>query len=265
MTEGRYPRAAKGEIRRYAKLQMKKYREEEGLFLGEGLRTVLELLSHLPDERYLVALFVVEDQLMHFPLHEKMYREKVRLIRPEEANRLSGTATAQGVVGIFRQSDRAVSFSEEGKALVVALDNVQDPGNVGTIVRTSAWFGASAVVCGSGTADRYNPKAVRSSAGSLYCLSHYGVSNLCRELVSLQEKGFTVCSSSVQGRDLRACKTWPERIVLVIGNEANGVNREIASIADRLVAIPRGTDGQNGVESLNAAVSAGILLAFLTL
>lgn len=265
MTEGRYPRATKKEIRRYARLQMKKYRDEEGLFLGEGLRTVLELLSHLPDERFLDALFVAEDQLKNLSLHETMYREKVRLIGPSEGDRLSGTVTAQGVIGIFRQNERTVPISDAKKVLVVALDNVQDPGNVGTIIRTSAWFGASSVVCGSGTADRYNPKAVRASAGSLYSLSHYQADDLCRELVSLQENGFTVYSSSLRGRDLRTCDTSLEKTVLVIGNEANGVSREIASIADCQVSIPRGTGGNNSVESLNAAVSAGILLASLSL
>ena len=263
MTEKTYRRAGKGQIKRFAKLQLKKYREKEGLFLAEGLRTTLELIAHLPDESFLTALFVEPDQLHNIP-DRKRLRDKIFLIDPAEGHRLSGTSTAQGVVGVFCQLTGTASFENEKRSLVIALDNVQDPGNVGTIVRTAAWFGVSAIVCGPGTADRYNPKAVRAGAGSVFCVRHYGTGNLRQELEQMRQRGYSICCSSLDGTDFREYDKWPDRMVLVIGNEANGVKKEIMEIADRHVAIPHG-QAEPGVESLNAAVSAAILMARLVL
>ena len=267
MTAELHPHAAKGQIRRFAKLQQKKFRDREGLFLAEGLRAVTELLRHIPDESYLSALFVEPDQLRNIP-HKERLRGKVFLIDPEEGKRLSGTSTAQGIVGIFAQQKgpgaHTVSSMAEDKALVLALDDVQDPGNVGTILRTAAWFGVSALLCGPGTADRYNPKAIRAGAGSVFCLNHYSVDNLQRKLEQMKRSGYGIFCSSLQGRDFRDYDTWPDRMVLVIGNEANGVSKPVLRIADHHITIPRGRTGQ-GVESLNAAVSTGIVLAKLAL
>lgn len=267
MTAELHPHAAKGQIRRFAKLQQKKFRDREGLFLAEGLRTVTELLRHMPDNGYLSALFVEPDQLRNIP-HEEHVRGKIFLIDPEEGKMLSGTSTAQGIVGVFAQQKgpevQTVSSVSEGKTLVLALDDVQDPGNVGTILRTAAWFGVSALLCGPGTADRYNPKAIRAGAGSVFCLNHYSVDNLQRELEQMQRSGFGIFCSSLQGRDFRNYDALPDRMVLVIGNEANGVSKPVLRMADHHITIPRGRTGQ-GVESLNAAVSTGIFLAKLTL
>ncbi len=263
MTEGSYQQASKGQIKRFAKLQLKKYRDREELFLAEGFRTVTELLNHLPEENYLTALFVESDQLRNIP-HEDWLQKKIFLIEPEEGNRLSGTTTAQGVTGVFRQQRgpeiESVLGETEGRSLVIALDDVQDPGNVGTIVRTAAWFGVSALLCGPGTADRYNPKAIRAGAGSIFCLHHYSVHDLQKELGRMRQKGYGICCSSLQGTDFRDFRLWPEKMVLVIGNEAQGVRKSILNMADFRVTIPHG-NAEPGVESLNAAVSAAILMA----
>ena len=144
------------------------------------------------------------------------------------------------------------------------LDEVQDPGNVGTILRTAVWFGADAIVCSSGTADRYNAKAVRSCAGSIYAINHYGVDRLDLELRRFQDQGFCIVGSSLEGKDFREFSSWPEKQVLVIGNEANGISEAVRAVADRLVRIPHGGTSVR-VESLNASVSAAILMERLTL
>lgn len=275
MKDNTYQPASKGLIKRFAKLQQKKYRDREGLFLAEGLRTVRELLAHMPDESYLTALFVERSQLHNVP-HKNRLREKLFLIDSEEGRRLSGTSTAQGFIGIFNQPRQiksedisqdgqpgTVSFDSDNRSLVVALDDVQDPGNVGTIVRTAAWFGVSALLCGPGTADRYNPKVVRAGAGSIFCLDQKSVGDLREELEKMRRSGYMVCCSALDGTDYRDYDGWPEKVVLVIGNEASGVGKEIIRIADRHVSISHGGP-EPGVESLNAAVSAGILLAQLT-
>lgn len=263
MTDKCYQPASKGLIKRFAKLQQKKYRDLEGLFLAEGIRTVTELLAHMPGQDSLKALFI-EPQRAYDVLYDGCPHAKVYLIEPDDSRRLSGTTTSQGVVGVFSQVPEMQSFDREPRSLVLALDEVQDPGNVGTIVRTAAWFGVSALMCGPGTADRYNPKAIRAGAGSIFCLEQKSVDNLLEELETMRQSGYMVCCSTLDGTDYRKYDRWPEKVVLVIGNEANGINREIIRIADRHVSIPHG-GSEPGVESLNAAVSAGILLSQLTL
>jgi TrmH family RNA methyltransferase len=105
---------------------------------------------------------------------------------------------------------------------------------------------------------------VRSSAGSIFGINHYSVSSLSDELRRLVEYGYRIVCSSLEGEDYRGFSTWPGRKVLVVGNEANGICREILLLADRLVKIPHGGD-HAGVESLNASVSAAILTAELSL
>jgi TrmH family RNA methyltransferase len=252
------PPLSRAMLTRYAKLAQKKYRDQEGLFLAEGLRTVRELVDSLPDPDLLVALIVNERD------SETMqwfggFRGRLFRADQEVCARLAQTSTSQGVFGVFRKQS-GERFMPGGRSLVVALDDVQDPGNVGTILRTAAWFGADAVVCGEGTADLYNAKAVRSSAGSLFAVRNYPVKDLAAELRRLQGEGFVVAAASLDGRDYRSFGDWPDRRVLVIGNEANGIGQSVLDIADRLVLIPHAGERPN-VESLNASVSAAILMA----
>ena len=254
------PPLSRAMLTRFAKLTQKKYRDREGLFLAEGLRTVRELIDSLPEPDMLVALIIDEyasDALRWFG----GFRGKLFRADREVCARLAQTSSSQGVFGVFRKQagDR---FAPGRRSLVVALDDVQDPGNAGTILRTAAWFGADAVICGQGTADLYNAKVVRSSAGSIYAVRHYEVPDLADELQRLQEEGFMVAAASLDGRDYRNCGEWPDRRVLVIGNEANGIGQEVLAIADRLVLIPHAGERPN-VESLNASVSAAILMAGL--
>lgn len=254
------PPLSRAMLTRFAKLAQKKYRDREGLFLAEGLRTVRELVDSLPEPEMLVALIIDEqasDALRWF----SGFRGKLFRADHEVCARLAQTTSSQGVFGVFRKQNDGRNLSG-GRSLVVALDDVQDPGNAGTILRTAAWFGADAVVCGEGTADLYSAKAVRSSAGSIYAVRHYAVKDLPGELARLQREGFVVAAASLDGTDYRSFSDWPERRALVIGNEANGIGPEVLALADRLVLIPHAGERPN-VESLNASVSAAILMAGL--
>jgi len=259
------PPVSKARLKLYGKLHQKKHRDAEGLFLAEGFRTVHELLDRLPDGGMLHALLFREGE----PVAGEFLRDlpgKGFTLTEKECRQLSQTVTPSGVFGVFLQQRPAV-FSPErvvGRSSLVALDDVQDPGNVGTILRTAAWFGVDALVCGSGTADRYNAKAVRSSAGSIYALSHYSVDSLESELRRLAACGYTIAASSLEGRDFREFGELPDKVVLVVGNEANGVAPEIQALSHLLLKIPHA--GRTPmVESLNAAVSAGILMERLVL
>ncbi|MBF0585742.1 RNA methyltransferase [Prosthecochloris sp. N3] len=259
MSRPAYPSASREQIRRAARLHRKKYREEERCFLAEGLRTVTELLDRLPHRDSLVTLFVLPE-LLDDLIHKAWYRDRIVLITPEESRKLAGTMTAQGVVGVFRMPREAWTPAPGGQSsLVLALDDIQDPGNAGTMMRTAAWFGADALVCGRGTVDLFNPKCVRSSAGSLYGPAVFSADDLETSLRDLQQQGYAIAAASPEGADIHTLAPWPSRVVLVIGNEANGISREILQMADLRISIRPGAGG-GGVESLNAAVSAAVLM-----
>ncbi len=259
---------SKAKLRQFVRLNQKKFRESEGLFLAEGLRTVRELCLNMPDESLLVALLIREGEA-DAARFAQPFTGKIFSVTEKECLELAQTSSSQGVFGVFRQQregDFTLDSAQEksGRSLMVALDDVQDPGNVGTILRTAVWFGADGVICGAGTADRYNPKVIRSCAGSLYAVRHYGVEHLDLALRRLQKLGYLVVSASLEGEDFREYASWPEKVVLVIGNEANGVSEAVGALSDWLVRIPHGGKVAR-VESLNAAVSAAILMERLTL
>lgn len=254
-----YPPLSKAMLGRLAKLSRKRYRDSEGLFLAEGLRTVSELLDSLPDPSMLHALVLDEAAVGSFD-GLKRFAGKVWLAGADAFARLAQTATPQGVCAVFRKPEPGEFRPASACSFVVALDDVQDPGNVGTIIRTAAWFGAEAVICGPGTADPWNAKTVRSTAGSIFALRIVETPDLSQELQRLQGMGYMVSAAALDGRDYRAVTEWPDRRLLVIGNEANGISPAVLARADRRLLIPH-AGKRPAVESLNASVSAGILMA----
>jgi RNA methyltransferase, TrmH family len=259
---------SKAKFQKYARLHQKKFRDQEGLFLAEGLRTVRELCLNLPGEEMLVALLVWEYEA-EAARFAQPWKDKLFSISEKECSQLAETVTSQGIFGVFRQQRPPDPAAEalpatSDRSFMLALDDVQDPGNVGTILRTAVWFGADALICSTGTADRYNAKAVRSCAGSIYAIRHYGVDRLDLELLRLKKLGYSIISSSLEGKDFREFSSWPAKQVLVIGNEANGISEPAKALADRLVRIPHGGASVR-VESLNASVSAAILMERLAL
>jgi TrmH family RNA methyltransferase len=250
---------SKAMLGRLARLGQKKHRDSEGLFLAEGLRTVTELLQNLPDPAMLYALAVDEKAAEQIDNLER-FRGKAWLAGADDFRRLAQTTSPQGVCAAFRKPEGGEFRPASGRSFVVALDDVQDPGNVGTIIRTAAWFGAEAVIFGRGTADPFNAKSVRSSAGSIFALRIDTTPDLAKTLRRLQADGFTIAAAALDGKDYRDVQEWPARRVLVIGNEANGISSEVLNLANRRLLIPHaGT--RPAVESLNASVSAGILMA----
>ncbi len=145
---------SKAKLQKYVRLHQKKFRDQEGLFLAEGLRTVRELCLNLPEEEMLVALLVREGDVEALRFAQP-WKGKLFSISEKECSQLADTATSQGVFGVFRQQRMAEPAAEallakSVRSFLVALDDVQDPGNVGTILRTAVWFGADGVICSAG-------------------------------------------------------------------------------------------------------------------
>lgn len=248
----------------FARLHDKKYRDLDGLFLAEGDRAVKELLRALPDEHHLVAL-IVREPVDGIPDGLQCHASKVFIAELADFKTLSDTEHSQGIIGVFRRpsfenASLLKNLHRKKRSLVVILDGLQDPGNAGTIIRTAAWFGADAIIGGPETVDYYNPKVVRSTAGSLYALPLIKSRSLAETVRELKEAGYTIYASSPEGLDVRQI-TPAEKAAIIIGGEAHGVSEKVFELSDKRIKI---LGHSEAVESLNAAISAGILMAFFS-
>ena len=240
-------------------LKRRKARDKHRLFVAEGVRAVEELLrSPLTIRGVLVA-----PQLMEAPRGAALAAlVKSRNVDVEEVEAVAfgsaaETESPQGVIAIAAVPDRSLaSLAEDWKGVILVLDAVQDPGNVGTIVRTAAALGAVATVALPGTVDLWNAKVVRSGMGAHF--RHPAFSTTWSELDTFRARtGLELFAADAGGEDVaKASSAPPSRIGLVVGNEGGGLSPETRARADRTIALPLSND----VESLNVAVASGILL-----
>lgn len=246
-------------------LHRRRGRERTGLFLAEGVRTVEELLSSdLVLRGVLVAPALAATERgaeLGRILTADAARCGVELaeVSDTELASAAGTDSPQGVIAIALQPERTfVQVLPSAQFRIVVLDGVQDPGNVGTILRTAEAFGVTATIALGGTVDLWNPKVVRSAMGALF--RQYAFPSSVEELLAFcRANDVAVWSTATDGERLEAGSGAPERLAIVVGNEGNGVSAAMTHAADRTVAIPI-----HGVESLNVAVATGILLYTLS-
>src|SRR4051812_37768669 len=238
-------------------LRRRKSRERHGLFVTEGVRAVEELLR----SPMKVRGFLVSAQFADTPragaLRERIDLTGAALAEVSEAEFVSAaeTESPQGILAIAEVPDARLSGLPGGDSLrLLVLDAVQDPGNVGTILRTAAAFGASATFSLPGTVDLWNAKVVRSGMGAHF--QHPCLSGTWDELDAFRrERSMAVWAADAAGESVSGLEP-PARLAIVVGNEGAGLSHESRAHADRLVALPIAAT----VESLNVAVAAGILL-----
>jgi TrmH family RNA methyltransferase len=238
-------------------LARRRVREREGRFVAEGVRVVEELLKAGLTPELAVISPALEETARGRRLAQALEGPRVRRVGNAELARLADTETPQGVL-VVAAAPRA-DLPEAGQlgGAVLVLDAVQDPGNLGTLMRTAVAFGVSLVVALPGTVDPWNPKAVRAAAGACFRvpIAHVGPETL---LAWSRRHGYTLLGADADGTAVDAV-TVPERLALVVGNEGAGLTPEIAAGVAARVAIP-----MRGAESLNVAVAAGILLYLMT-
>ena len=238
---------------------MKKYRQSNGLFLAEGRRTVQQIIENGRVE--VVEIFATQSGADAFSWN-KTDDLPASLVDVGVFNQLTDTENSQGIVGVCRIPDAKPIFDlKDAQGIIVALDGLNDPGNVGTIIRTASWFGVVAVLVGGGTVDVYHPKVVRSTAGAtgaVPCIH----SRLAPDLAQLEEWGWTVALlDGAEGAESLTTFAGGSKCVWVVGNEAHGVSDELKIPGRARVKIKRAGGGQH-VESLNAAISAGIAVFY---
>jgi len=251
------PALTRSRSKELASLGRKKHRDRLGECLIEGVRSVE---SAVAAGAPLVELLVTEEARADDRMRSILERARVpvHVVAAKDLDRIADTTTTQGVLAVAR-AERVEPDTLTGA--IVALDGVQDPGNVGAILRTAAWFGADAVLAGPGTADPFGPKAVRAAMGGLWDLQIAATNDLAAELRHMRERGLALYGADLDGEPAHA---WSPRheAVLVLGSEAHGLSAAVTALLDARVRIaaPPSADAIRGVESLNVSVAAGVLL-----
>ena len=232
-------------VQSWRSLKDRKGRKETGCFLVEGRKMVEEALhSRFPVE----AVLADESRLaeLSLPANVPVYALPEHVLAA-----VCDTKTPQGVAAVVRMTG-----SESLGSRLVALDGVQDPGNVGTIIRTADAAGLDGVLLSAQCADAFSPKVLRATMGSVFRMGIRVTDNLPGELTRLKEAGFSILSSQLDGTPFYEREPVGERFCLVIGSEGNGVTPEVQQVATHRVKLPM----RGGAESLNAAVAAGIMM-----
>lgn len=234
---------SKSQIKLITGLQQKKYRKQHKMFFAEGLKVVQELL-----DSPLTLVHLYSEPGYFNNIHPTKYTE----VTEAELKKVSALTTAQHCLALFEIPDeKPVPLN----GLSVALDDVRDPGNLGTIIRLCDWFGIETLVCSAACVDVYNPKVVQATMGSLtrvnvmYAdLDHY-----------LQQTKLPVFGTFMDGENIYK-KSLPAEGIIVMGNEANGISENIEALCSERIAIPRFGNLQQ-TESLNVATATAIILS----
>lgn len=247
----------KNELKEIASLQNKKYRKLQKRFIIEGKRLVEQGLS----SRYLCEQILVTpdfEQSNHdFIRLIKISGKSVEVVKSSEFNKISDTKTPQGIAAVMQIPEKQnINFNEE---LIVALENVSDPGNMGAILRNCDWFGVKTIIVSETSADVYNSKVLRSSMGAALTLNIVASENFLETLEDLKSKKFSILTADMDGEPLYSYE--PQRKnVIVFSNEANGPTDELLNLCTEKITIPK----KGRVESLNVACASSVILSELT-
>lgn len=237
-----------------ASLDQSKHRRRSGLFKAEGTKCVLDTIEHFDVEMIAATQEWLTDNA------DKLLTG-VKLIEAPQGvlGTLSNLSSRPEVIAVYRIPELNLDLEEMAKQLVIALDTVQDPGNLGTIVRLADWFGVSDIICSRETVDIYNPKAVMATMGAISRVNvHY--TDLKETLKALRERGSEIYGTFLGGENLFTTRL-SNNGVIVMGNEGNGISEAVGSEVTRRVTIPSYPANRATSESLNVAMATAITLA----
>lgn len=241
---------SKNKIKYIHSLELKKNRKEEGVFIAEGHKLVGDLLGHFPC-KLIVAL---PNWLEKNP---KVTADEIIEVTPDELSRASLLKTPQDVLAIFEQPHYETSTDIMKHSLCLALDDIQDPGNLGTIIRLADWFGIENIFCSHGTVDVYNPKVIQATMGALARVKlHY--CDLVKLITSVKDIpifGTFLDGNNIYGEDLS------KNGLIIMGNEGNGVSKEVSKLINKKLYIPNYPTSRETSESLNVAIATAIVCA----
>ncbi|MBQ9063866.1 MAG: RNA methyltransferase [Blautia sp.] len=234
--------------------QKAKKRQEEGVFIAEGIKMFMEAPVNLVEKVYVSESAAGNDLVQGKITAEGLSDE---IVSDRIFARMSSTQTPQGVLTVVKKPDfSAAQILDKKDPLIIVLEDLQDPGNAGTIIRTAEGAGADGVFLTHGSVDITNPKVIRATMGSVYRVPVVYVRTLSELLVKMKQKGIRSYAAHLKGSCDYDRADFSGGTAFLIGNEGNGLSDEAAGMADTLIRIPM----QGSVESLNAAMAAGILM-----
>ncbi len=219
-------------------------RRKSGLFVVEGER----ICSEIPEDR-IEAIYVSESYKEN---HPDIRADHV--LKDEMFSKLSDTKHPQGILAVVRQKEYKIDDIADGE-LYLILETIQDPGNLGTIIRTAEAAGVTGIIMNKECADIYSPKVARSTMGAIFRVPYIYAEDLPNMIKVMKERNITIYAAHLEGEDVSGKKPDKKR-AFMIGNEGNGLSHEMASLSDKRIRIPMA----GKAESLNAAVSAAVLM-----
>ena len=233
-------------------MKKSKERKKQGVFVVEGPKMFLEAPKDWVQSVY------VSESFEKAPEHKELLASyQYEIVSDPVFRSISDTQTPQGVLAVVKMPVYPFSALFQGeKTQLLVLESIQDPGNLGTMIRTGEGAGATGIIMNHTTVDLFNPKTIRSTMGSIYRLPYYITDNLAETLAMLQEKGVHLYAAHLKGTAMYDAFDYTKACGFLIGNEGNGLSKEIADCADTYIRIPM----EGKVESLNAAISATLLM-----
>lgn len=240
------------------KLKSRKHRDAKQLFFIEGVKMIEEAIYW----GRTIEKFIYSEKLLTINGGTQIYEKISRLNKPifklenDLMERLSSTKNPQGILAILKQESKDINDIIKKYSSIIILEELQDPGNVGTIIRTADAAGFETIILSEGCVDLYNEKLIRATMGSIFHIPIVRDANINQELIKFKENKYQIIGSALNTNYLYDDLNYSEKKVLVIGNEAKGISESTADLCHHLVKIPI----KGHAESLNAAIAAGILM-----
>ena len=239
----------KNTIKLIQSLKQQKYREEHQLFVVEGRKMVEELLRSSFETVHLLA---TERYLEEHPIDDT----RLETVTEVQMEQMSGQNTPPGILATVKIPTRDLGTLEEAK-MILALDGIANPGNMGTIIRTAEWFGIKQIICSEDCVELWNPKVIQATMGSIFRMEVVSA-DLTEYLKMVRKEGKAVYGALLKGEDLFRKEVWDDGVI-VIGSESHGIRGNILPLISHPITIPRAEGSVT--ESLNASMAAGIILA----
>ena len=239
---------SKNQIKLIRSLKQNKFRKEHALFVAEGPKIVGEF----PGSTMKVdALYALEEWIVEHQEKFKYHKAEIVRVTAKELSQISNLSAPNQVLAVCRIPDRKLEDLPQGEELILALDGIRDPGNLGTIIRTADWFGVNNIICSDDCVDVFNQKVVQASMGSITRVKVY-YTDLTEYLSGVDTD---IYATVMDGESI--FDTRPGKGIYIIGNESNGIRPEVLRHATNKVSIP----ASGKAESLNASVATGVVLA----
>ena len=250
---------SKSELKYYSSLLTKKNRKSENKFIIEGKKSVFEGINSSYECEIIFVTNKFSEENIETLNEISASKNRIVTLKQKEFEKISDTKTPQGIAAVFNKPtnifEKVYSFNDK---LIIMLDNISDPGNLGTIIRNCDWFGIKNILLSENIVDYTNPKVIRSSMGSVFHVNLFEEID-AETLLKLKRQGYEIFCADLEGENIFTYQR-NKKAILILSSESHGPSKEFLEISDKKICIPR----IGNAESLNVASASAVLLAILT-